>query len=572
MLARVSGPAGLLAALATALALAACRGGDPEGAGPAPPRENPPALFTEITAEVGLPDRAEWPDGTFAMPEIMGAGVALLDYDGDRDLDLLEIRMPRPGRPEEPAPNRLHRFEGGAFRDVTEASGIGDPGYGQAVAVGDVDNDGDLDVYFANFGRDAFYRNNGDGTFTDATDAAGFRGEHWSSAATFCDYDADGDLDLYVVHYVRFDAKAVCKDAAGIEDYCDPRNFSGVPDTLYRNEGDGTFTDVTGAAGLVLPDGGRRAKGLGVVCTDLTGDGLADFYVSNDGEANHLWAGRRGGTFVEEGIVRGVAVNAEGVPEASMGIAVGDLDGDLALELFLTHLKGEHNTLYSMSGTGLFVDRTAGAGMAPVDLPFTGFGCGFLDYDHDGDTDVVVANGRVYRDAPLPTAAASPFWNQYAEPGLVFENDGRGRFSNTSARAGPFGSRAEVTRGLALGDLDGDGDLDFVTSSAHGPVRVYRNDAPPAGRHWLKVRALTRGRAAHGAKVVVQAGGRRLLRILEPAQSYMSSSDPTVHFGLGERIGVDAIEVAWPDGSRERFAAEGVDRVVEVRQGSGEPL
>jgi len=534
--------------------------------------ERSPAAFTDVTVELGLPEPGDWPDGTFAMPEIVGTGLALFDRDGDGDLDLLVVRMPPPGKPDQPAPDVLYeQREDGRFVDVTAASGLGDPGWGQGVAIGDVDNDGDGDVYLTSYGRDSFYVNDGDGTFHDATDAAGLGDDAWSTGAAFCDYDRDGDLDLYVAHYVDYDPKAVCKDSSGMQDYCDPRNFDGVADTLYRNEGDGTFLDVTSAAGVVLPDP-RKAKGLGVVCTDLTGDGFADVYVANDGEPNQLWINRGDGTFGEQGIMRGIAVNRDGVPTASMGIAVGDIDGNHEIDLMVTNLRGENNTVFGPSGGGLYRDRTAEAGMAEHDLAWTGFGCGFFDYEHDGDLDVAVVNGRVYRDPVVDGARLSPFWNSYAEPNLLFENDGGGRFRPVPDRAGAFGSRVDVHRGLAMGDIDRDGDIDLAVSSIDGSVRVYRNDAPAPGSHWVQIRAWTGPLDAVGATVRVSAGGKSFTAPVVPSSSFLSQHDPRVHFGLGATAAIESIEVSWPDGSKERFRAEGVDRVIEIRQGEGEPL
>jgi len=526
-------------------------------------------LFREVSGAIE-PAVGTWPDGTFAVPEITGGGVALWDYDADGDLDILHVRFPPPGQPNAAAPNRLYKQElDGSFTDVTDSSGLGDPGYGQGVAVGDVDNDGDPDLFVANYGLDALYLNNGDGTFTDATARSGIEGDLWSSSATFCDYDADGLLDLYVAHYLRFDPVAICLDPSGKRDFCGPVRFDGVADTLYRNNGDASFTDVTRPAGLGLRDGGRSAKGLGVICADLTDDGLVDIYVANDGKANFFWINRGDGTFVEQALIRGVAVNHDGSPESSMGISVGDADGDGVLDLFMTHLYGETNTFYRGRGGRMFSDRTAAVGLGMDDLALTGFGCGFFDYDNDGDLDLAVVNGRVYRGPPLPGASLGPFWNEYAEPNLLFENDGTGRFRNVSDRAGRFTSRVELTRGLAFGDLDDDGDLDLALANGNDTLRIYHNNAPAEGAHWLRVRALTGPRDAIAATVRLVTGERSFLGLVLPGASYISSSDPRVHFGLGSIQRIDSIEVRWPDGSRESFAGSEVDRQVVLRQGTG---
>ena len=526
-------------------------------------------LFTETTATLGLNDTPEpWQDGTYRMPEMTGGGVALFDYDNDGDLDLLQLRFPPPGQPDAPAPNRLfQQGADGTFLDVTAAAGIGDPGYGQGAAVGDADNDGDLDVYVTNYGPDAFYRNNGDGTFTDATEAAGVAGDHWSSSAAFVDYDRDGALDLYVVHYVKFYASNKCSNPKGIPEYCGPQNFEGVPDALYRNNGDGVFTDVSEKANITLP-----GKGLGVVCADLTGDGWVDFYVANDGEVNQLWVNNRDGSFTDEAVMRGVGFNGNGLPEASMGVAAGDINGDGQFDLFMTHLRDETNTLYLAGEYGMFTDASEPSGLAAIALPYTGFGCGFFDADNDGDLDLALANGRVKRGATLVGAeGVGAFWSRYAERNLLFENEGEGRFRDVSGRGGGFTGRVEVSRGLAFGDIDRDGDLDLAVGNLNG-VRVFRNDAPPPENHWLRVRPMTRNRDAIGAVVTVVTGDRRLVRLAHPGGSYLSSSDPGAHFGLGTVERISGIEVAWPDGSRERFDAPGVDREVVVRQGEGEAL
>jgi hypothetical protein len=314
------------------------------------------------------------------------------------------------------------------------------------------------------------------------------------------------------------------------------------------------------------------AKGLGVVCTDFTGDGRPDLFVSNDGVINYLWVNQGGARFVDEAIVRGVAVNRFGSPEASMGVTVGDVNGDQLLDLFMTHQHRETNTLYVGTPAGTFVDRTIESQLGRHDLPMTGFGCGFVDYDQDGDLDLAVVNGRVHRNDVLPGAALGDFWNLYAEPNMLFENDGSATFRNVSHDAPDLTAPVEITRGLAFGDIDDDGDLDIALSNTDNTLRLLRNDAPPAGSHWLRIRALSGGSDAPGTQVTVIAGERRWMRVLSPSKSYQSSSEPRVHFGLGGADDVDAVEVLWPDGGRERFEVEGVDRQLVVRRGQGEPL
>ncbi len=536
-----------------------------KGETPLPPSEKLPPLFADITAELGL-DRAasNQPQGTYFLPELMGGGLALFDYDNDADLDLLQIRFPPPGRPRDQAPNQLFQQQpDGKFADVTATSGLGDPGYGQGVATGDADNDGDVDVYVTNYGPNAFYLNNGDGTFSEATTRTGFAGKAWSTSAAFVDYDADGDLDLYVVHYLHYTG-TICNDLSNAPEYCGPQHFEGTLDKLYRNQGDGSFADATTAAGIHAP-----GKGLGVICADLSGDGRVDIYVANDADLNQLWINRGDGTFVDQAVARGVGVNAYGRTEASMGVTIGDANADGLFDLFMTHLRHETNTLYLGQEGAMFADQTATSGFGTVDLPYTGFGCGFFDLENDGDLDLALVNGRIHRGPVLSGARAGPFWNRYAEPNLLFRNDGRGHFSDVSTHAGLFNTRIDVYRGLAFGDIDRDGAIDLVTG-ALGGIRVFRNQAPSAGHHWLRVRALAGKRDAIGALVKIRAGEKEWAGLVVAAYSYLSSSAPQAHFGLGPTDAIDAIEVKWPDHSRERFKTRAVDREVTLRQGTGE--
>ena len=548
-------------------------------------------LFTEVTTALGFPQpETHWHAGTYALPEVIGSGVALLDYDNDDALDVLHVRFPSPDEADAPAPNRLFRQQpDGTFVDVTESAGIGHEGYGQGVAIGDVDNDGDVDVYVTNYGdTDVFYRNNGDGTFV--LQEAGLSNEAWGTSATFADYDRDGDLDLYVANYVQFNPEAVCRGKHGAPDYCNPKIFEPAADRLFRNNGDGTFADVTQLAGIAA----MPARGLGVVCLDLTGDGWADFYVANDGEANQLWVNQKDGTFAEEAILYGLAFNAYGQPEGSMGIAVGDVNGDTRPDLLLTHLTGETNTLYVVSTYSVFVDMTEMTGFAGRDLPFTGFGCGFVDFDNDADLDIAVVNGRVKRGPVLEGANTGEFWNFYAEPNLLFQNNGqqetgreerkkgrmgaqssnlatfRPNFTDVSSRAPDFTGRVEVSRGMAFGDVDRDGDIDMVVSGLDNRLRFFRNDAPSPQHNWLSVQAITQGRDALGAQVTLRTDSGALTGYVLSGTSYLSSSEPSVHFGLGSIGTIQSIEVHWQDGTREKFPGTSTNRRVKVYQGKGE--
>ncbi len=543
------------------------RGRTPAGAGP--------QWLTEITDEAGLTFVHETgATGQLHLPEIMAGGAAIFDCDGDGRLDLyLTTGNGTLGPPGSGAdsPNRLYRQQpDGGFSDVTEASGLGDRGYGMGVAVGDYDNDGDLDVYVTNYGPDRLYRNDGrpgEPAFEDVTEAAGIAVGGWSSSAAFFDYDRDGFLDLYVARYLVYDHLKKCSDRAGRPDYCNPRAFAPMHDVLLHNRGDGTFVDVSDRAGITsIP----ACAGLGVVCADLNDDGWQDVYVANDGYANQCWVNRGDGTFTDAAPVMGAARNAHGRVEAGMGVLAADLDNDADLDLFMTHLANETNTLYrNLGGSRGFEDATGASGLATSSVPLTGFGTAAFDIELDGDLDIVVVNGRVSRGMG-PASGGGTGWGLYAEPNLFYLNRGEGNFESIHDRVAAWCDRVEITRGLAIGDLDGDGDLDVLITNVQGRARLYRNDAPRRG-HWLVVRAVEPRlrRDAIGARIVVAAGGLEFMRTVGGGSSYLSSSDPGAHFGFGDAEAVDHVDVRWPDGERERFVIDGVDRSVELLRGEG---
>ena len=541
-----------------------------------------PALFKEVAAETGLQFRHfTGATGEFFMPEIMGSGVALFDFDGDGDLDVylpqgtrLDVTKPELFPP--PAgQERVHRLfrnelkEAGRLRftDVTERAGVGHNGYGMGTATGDYDNDGDLDLYVTNFGHNVLYRNNGNGTFADVTSAAGVDDERWSASAAFLDYDRDGDLDLFVANYIDFSTKGNknCFASTGERDYCTPSIYRPVPARLFRNEGGEKFVDLTLASGI----GSAFGPGLGVACADFNADGWLDIYVANDGAANILWMNKRDGTFEEVGLMSGAAYAVDGVARAGMGIASGDFDNDADEDLIVTNLRREGSTLYRNEGKGLFRDATAEFGLAQSSFLSTGFGAGWFDYDNDGRLDLFTANGAV---TLLETQKGTPY--PFAQRNQLFHNQGPARkFAETTAAAGPAFERAEVSRGAAFGDIDNDGDIDIVVSNNNGPARLLRNENGSRS-HWLQVRlqGVKDNRSGLGARVaVLRKGMPPLWRRCGTDGSYLSSSDATVHFGLGASSALEAVEVHWLNGGREVWTGIKADILVTLRQGSGKP-
>ncbi len=531
-------------------------------------------LFVESASATGLSfTHVTGATGEYYMAEVMGAGGALFDYDGDGDLDVFLVQGgPLDGKPRTGGPtSRLFRNDlavsGGTrtlrFTDVTDRAGVGLRAYGMGAAVADYDNDGDQDLLVTAFGPETLFRNNGDGTFTDVTAQAGVSDPFWSTSAAFADYDRDGDLDLFVANYLDFTVAGnkVCRDAVGARDYCSPRSYRPVPDRLYRNDGNGRFTDATGASGVSKADG----AGLGVAAGDYNGDGWIDFYVANDANANQLWINRRDGTFADEGLISGSAVNAAGNPEGSMGIASGDFDADGDEDLFVTNIIGETFVLYANDGKGNFEDVRARAGLAAATAGFTGFGTDWFDYDNDGLLDLFVANGAVnivesQRGQPRP----------FRMTNQLFRNTG-GRFTDTTAQAGPALAAPNIARGAAFGDVDNDGDVDVLVTTNGGPVALLINEAA-AGNHWIQIRPGQGpgNRSALGARVGVERRGKPTLwRRVKTDGSYLSAGDPRVHVGLGDTPAIDAVVVQWPDGGRERFTLRDVDRAVALKRGSG---
>jgi enediyne biosynthesis protein E4 len=535
-------------------------------------------LFVESAADVGLKfSHVSGASGQYYMAEVMGSGVALFDYDNDGDLDVFLVQggpLAREGATGANYPSsRLFRNDLKVssdgrrtlqFMDVTERAGVGLRTYGMGAAVGDYDGDGDLDLYVTSFGPETLYRNNGNGTFADVTKEAGVSDAFWSTSAAFVDYDRDGDLDLFVANYLDFTLtdNKLCHDALGARDYCSPRAYRPVPDRLYRNEGDGRFSDATVAAGISRADG----AGLGVSTGDYNGDGWLDLYVANDATPNQLWINQRNGTFIDEGLISGAAVNASGNPEGSMGIASGDFDLDADEDLFITNIIGETFAFYVNDGRGNFDDGRVRVGIAAPTAGFTGFGTDWFDYDNDGLLDLFIANGAVnivesQRGEPMP----------FRMRNQLFRNTG-GRFEETSAAAGPAFARAEIGRGAAFGDVDNDGDVDVVVSNNNGPIRLLLNQASPAA-HWVQIRTeqATGNRFAFGAWVGIERQGKPTIwRRVRTDGSYLSASDPRIHSGLGDSPAIAGVVVQWPDGARERWTDVRADRLVNLRRGTGQ--
>jgi enediyne biosynthesis protein E4 len=526
--------------------------------------------FTEITHDLGVTfTHVNGAMGELLLPEVIGSGGALFDYDNDGDLDLLAVQgktLRADGT--RPPTSRLYRNDLAAgaadprlrFTDVTEAAGLSVAGYGMGAATGDYDNDGWVDVYVTGLGANHMLRNKGDGTFADVTAMTGTGDTRWSTGAAFFDYDRDGWLDLFVAHYVEFgmEMKRACFAADSTRDYCNPAVYAPVADRLFHNNGNGTFSDVTARAGLLR----SPARGLGVLAADFNADGWLDLYVANDGDPNQLWVNRRNGSFSDEALLAGTAVNRNGQAQGSMGVDLADVDADGDEELFVTNLDNEGNTLYRNVGQLLYEDRTVEMGL--FRLGFTGFGARFVDYDNDSWLDLVVVNGAVRRSREQARRGDRFPLRQRNQ---LYRNDRGRRFTEVTDRAGAAFVPLHVARGVASGDLDNDGDTDLAVFNNSGPLRVLRNDVGQR-QHWLGVRVLDGRRDALHARVAL-AGRKesRAGRRIQVDGSYATASDPRVIFGLADDSSAKSVRVDWPDGRSGEFKDLAVDRYWTLEQG-----
>ena len=505
--------------------------------------------------------------------EGMGAGAAWLDFDLDGKLDLYVVNGSRFDRPTgQGEPSRLYKGDGaGRFVDVTDKAGVANRNWGFGVAVGDYDNDGDPDLYVTNLGPNVLFRNRGDGTFENVTQKAGVGdGDRWSSSAAFFDMENDGDLDLYVANYMVDGPPSVPRGGSpearsrncayrGIQVFCGPLGQVPLQDAMYRNNGDGTFSDVTKGSGMWLA---TPRYGLGVVTADYDGDGDQDVYVANDSVANSLWENDGHGTFKDVGLTKGVAFNADGRAQAGMGTDIGDYDGDGWLDIVVTNFSQDLNTVYRNVGGKFFVDESQLVGMS-VTYMVLSWGVAFHDFEHDGDEDLFIANGHVY-----PQVDGHGIGTTFRQANHLFRNDGK-RFVEVGASAGPSLAVERSFRGAAFGDYDDDGDVDvFVTALDDAPL-LLRNDSRKGDRHWLEVRLVgtKSNRDGVGARVKVAAAGVTRMRERKGGGSYLSGHDPRLHFGLGPLGRVERIEVRWPSGLVDTIGDAHVDRVITIREG-----
>jgi enediyne biosynthesis protein E4 len=498
--------------------------------------------------------------------ETMGSGGLFFDYDGDGWIDIFLVDG---GSQADPAIARTarHRLfrnrQNGSFEDTTGKSGIRHSGYGMGACAGDYDNDGRIDLYVTNAGSNLLYRNSGGGTFTNVTAAAGVGSTRWGSSCGFLDFDRDGDLDLFVTNYVTMgkNANRVCRGGTpSVRVYCHPLNFEGTQNTLYRNNGKGTFTDVAAQAGIAT----FRGNGLGVAIADYDDDGLVDVFVANDAVPNFLFHNDGKGRFTETALGAGVAVATDGQARAGMGTMFGDYDGDGRVDLVVTNHETEMHSLFRNVGGGLFADATVPSGVGPATVPYVGFGVVFFDYDNDSDLDLAEVNGHV-----IDNVAQVRSGGRYAQRRLLLQNTG-GRFRDASAQSGPAFAAESVGRTLVSGDIDNDGDLDLLVTNNGGRVELLRNDGGNRANGMLiRLAGEKSNRDGIGARLRITTGTRTLVRDVASGGSYQGQNDLRVHAGLGDRTRAERIEIRWPSGLVEQLTDVPANQIITVREGKG---
>ncbi len=524
--------------------------------------------FTDVTKETGITFKhVSSPEKRFIV-ESMSGGVALFDYDNDGNLDVYFVNsltvdlLTSQSKPQ----SELYRNNGnGTFTNVTAKAGVGGVGWGMGVCVGDYNNDGWPDLYVTCLGPNHLFKNNRDGTFADVTKEAGVGDPRWSTGSAFVDYDNDGNLDLFVSNYVDFDVNNLPQEGRpckyrGIDVQCGPRGLKGAGDILYRNNGNGTFTDVSVKAGVSDPNG---YYGLGVVCSDFDGDGWVDIFVANDATPNFLYHNNGNGTFKDIGFVSGAAVNENGSEQACMGVTVGDYDHDGKFDIFATNFSQEYNVLYRGQGLNMFAESSHAAGF--FNQPYVSWGTKFFDYDNDGWLDLFVANGHVYPQVDNANLDAG-----YRQRKLLYKNNRDGTFAEVAAQSGEALMEKRVSRGVAFGDIDNDGDIDLVINDLDGSPMVLRNDGGNAGNSVLiKTIGDRSNRDGIGARVKVVSQDLTQIDEVRSGASYISHNDLRLHFGLEKRAKIDLIEVRWPSGAVEKIAGAAVNRVLVIKEGKG---
>ena len=536
--------------------------------------------FVDSTEETGLRfTHHSGRTGNFYYPEVIAPGAALFDSDGDGDLDVFLVQSQDlgPSTASDTTSDRRSRLfrndleirpDGSRtlrFTDVTEASGVGVSGYGMGVAAGDYDNDGCIDLYVTSLERNHLLHNDCKGEFADVSDQSGTRDVGWSVSSAFFDFDRDGWLDLFVGHYLTWapSLDITCYGSSGRRVYCAPEVYRAQQSRLYRNGRNGTFVDVTNAAGLATQFG----PALGVATADFNGDGWIDLYVANDGEENQLWINQHDGTFVNRALLAGVALGSSGKPKSGMGVDAGDFDDDGDEDLVVTNLAGEGHDLYVNDGSGTFVNRGATAGISHRTLPYTGFGAGWLDVDNDGWLDLLTVNGAVQvPDAPAERGEGSDL----GQPQQLFRRLEDGRFEDVTRSGGPALLRLDASRGAAFGDVDNDGDTDVVVANNGGRARLLLNSIGQR-QHWIGLRLLgTNGSNSLGARVAITNGTERTRwRRARADGSYASANDPRVLVGLGDRTEPVRARVVWPSGRVDEWPRVEIDRYTTLSEGGG---